>query len=105
MASWVTEFPPDLLSREKWFEHQSTLQLGDVLLVHDPSNFRGQWVKGRVIELIPSKDNVVRTVKLKTSQGRGEIVRAVASLIPLVEPNPHSLSISDLPISSSEQDP
>ena len=102
---WITELPPDLLPREKWFEHQSTVQLGDVVLVHDPSNFRGQWVKGRVIELIPSKDKVVRTVKLKTHQGRGEIVRAVSRLIPLVDSNPHSIPISDPHISCSGHGP
>lgn len=40
-----------------------------------------QWRRGRVIELYPTRDSVVRSVKLKTQSG--ELVRLVVKLCKL----------------------
>lgn len=43
------------------------------------------WRIGRIIEVYPGKDNVICTVRVKTS--RGELVRNVKGLIPLLVDN------------------
>ena len=63
------------------------LKVGDVVLV-EAGNNRESWPIGRVTELLPDQDNVVRAVKV-FSQGR-ESVRTVGKLVPLeiTEPAP-----------------
>ncbi|GFT68085.1 integrase catalytic domain-containing protein [Trichonephila clavipes] len=44
----------------------SNIQVGDIVLIGDDWKKRLQWSLARVIKLIPGKDGLVRTVKLKT---------------------------------------
>ncbi|GFX70900.1 integrase catalytic domain-containing protein [Trichonephila clavipes] len=44
----------------------SNIQMGDIVLIGDKWKKRFQWPLARVIKLIPGKDGLVRTVKLKT---------------------------------------
>jgi ribonuclease HI/transposase InsO family protein len=83
-SRWTKELSPELIQREKWFVHKDSLSIGDLVLVHDPNNIRGQWPVGRVVEIMKSSDNVPRVVKLALSRGRGELVRAISSLVPLI---------------------
>jgi hypothetical protein len=83
-SRWTKELSPELIQREKWFVHKDSLSIGDLVLVHDPNNIRGQWPVGRVVEIMKSADNVPRVVKLALSKGRGELVRAISSLVPLL---------------------
>ena len=81
---WMKEMAPELIQRDKWFVQKDSLSVGDLVLVHDPNNIRGQWPVGRVVEIMKSSDNVPRVVKLALSKGRGELVRAISSLVPLI---------------------
>ena len=57
---------------------------GDVLLVMTKDTPRGNWPIGRVLEVFPGPDNVVRVVNIQVG---GKIYRrAVHSLIPLEVP-------------------
>ena len=40
------------------------MAVGDVVLIKDIHTFRGNWSLGKVTELIPSSDGLVRRVKL-----------------------------------------
>ncbi|XP_011859693.1 PREDICTED: uncharacterized protein LOC105557134 [Vollenhovia emeryi] len=59
------------------FEHRQ-IKVGDVVLVGDECNKRIEWPLGRVLELFPGKDGVVRVVRLRTA--RGLLVRPVQKL-------------------------
>jgi hypothetical protein len=58
-----------------------TFKVGDVVLVEIENMKRIMWPMGRVLELIPGKDNNVRVVKVKTTTG--VITRPIQRLIPL----------------------
>jgi transposase InsO family protein len=75
---WIREFAPTILKRPKWFEDERPLAVGDVVVVLDEKTARNNWVKGRVVELIPSNDGKIRTVKIGTE--RGIRVRSVSNL-------------------------
>jgi len=57
-------------------------KVGDVVLVGSDDKRRIQWPLAVIVELLPGRDNVVRTVKLK-SQHNNTIIRPIQRLYPL----------------------
>ena len=80
---WVAEYLPNLMERSKWRVHQPNMKEGDVVLVVNDTAPRGQWLLGRVTKIHASKDDVVRSVRVKI--GDNEYDRPVAKLCPLEE--------------------
>lgn len=66
---WLKEYIPSLTTCQKWFRRGMDLIIGDLVLLVDENQHRGQWKKGVVEEVIVSRDNVVRQVRVRTSQG------------------------------------
>ncbi|XP_028174624.1 uncharacterized protein LOC114363174 [Ostrinia furnacalis] len=66
---WVREVLPDMLPRKKWNSEQVPLQVGDLVLVVDPSSTRNTWPKGIIHRVYPGKDGRIRTVDVKTKTG------------------------------------
>ena len=64
---WTSEYLPNLQVRSKWLEKQRNLQIGDIVLVLDESLLRAHWPLGRVMQVFPGSDGLVRTVELKTA--------------------------------------
>lgn len=58
-----------------------TPKIGDVVLVGSDDRRRLQWPLARIVELIPGRDGVVRTAKVKTQNGI--LLRPVQRLFPL----------------------
>jgi hypothetical protein len=44
-------------------------KIDDIVLINDSNEPRGNWPLGRVVEVCPSTDKRVRTVKVKTPTG------------------------------------
>ena len=57
----------NLTQRQKWFQPERNVQVGDVVLLAESMQQRSKWVMGRVLETYPDKHGKVRTVLLKTS--------------------------------------
>ena len=64
---WTREYLPMLQESRKWERPKENLQVGDVVLLVDENYPRRQWPLARIVEVIPSKDGWVRTVRVKTS--------------------------------------
>ena len=54
------------------------LQVNDIVLIVEPNMTRGQWPFGRVTQVIPGPDGIVRTARVKTKDN--EYDRPVAKL-------------------------
>jgi len=63
---WVREYVPLLQERQKWLGVKRNLQIDDVVLVVDESSPRNSWLLGRVQEVLPDRNGVVRQVRVKT---------------------------------------
>ena len=63
---WMKEVLPSLTEREKWFQEQPNLEVGDIVVLIDSSSPRSTWPTGRVIQTFPGTDGVVRSVKIQT---------------------------------------
>ena len=77
----MREWLPGLNARQKWFQTQRDVQIGDVMLVISPDTSRGNWPLGRVLEVYPGQDGHVRVVKIQV--GEGTLIRPVNKLCPL----------------------
>lgn len=87
---WTSEYLPTLLERKKWNTPRRNLAVGDLVLLADESFPRGKWPLGRIVEVMPSRDGLVRTVRVKTSctvatrakrQRKGEPVNGDGSIV------------------------
>lgn len=74
---------PSLTEIRKWRVNHRNLAPGNVVLVVDENSPRGEWPVGRITEVFPGPDGVVRSARVKTR--RGEYVRPVMKLCLLEE--------------------
>ena len=66
---WNRDVFPSLVPRKKWQVEKRNVIPDDIVVVSDPSAFRGKWSIGRVLEVHPGPDGRVRNVEVKTSTG------------------------------------
>ncbi|XP_050394219.1 uncharacterized protein LOC126812082 [Patella vulgata] len=63
---WLKEYIPTLQSRSKWLKPKRNLRIGDLVLVCEDNVPKNQWLLGRVTDVFPGNDNLVRNVEVKT---------------------------------------
>uniref|UniRef100_A0A5S6QXK4 Integrase catalytic domain-containing protein n=1 Tax=Trichuris muris TaxID=70415 RepID=A0A5S6QXK4_TRIMR len=66
-TKWLKEYLPTLQRRQKWTRDRPNSQVGDYVTIIDPSLKRGSWPTGRITQDHPGKDDVVRTVTVRTA--------------------------------------
>ncbi|XP_047500211.1 uncharacterized protein LOC125046476 [Penaeus chinensis] len=75
---WRTEYLHSLRMRQRKIEPSRNLCNGDVVLITDPHLPRNRWRLGRVIQVFPGPDGLVRKVRLHTSSG--DLIRPIVKL-------------------------
>ena len=83
---WKNEYLPSLreiLNRNE--RNENIVSLGDIVIVKNEQTKRSFWKVAKVVELIPSRDGKIRSVKLKvaTENGTTYLVRPLQCLVPL----------------------
>lgn len=78
---WSAEYLTTLQARVKWTDRVPNLQANDMVVVVDNQAPPLSWRLGRVIELMPGPDGIVRVASVLTRQGR--ITRPVVKLVRL----------------------
>jgi hypothetical protein len=84
---WKKEYLHQLQGRNRWLGVKRNLCVNDVVILYDECNRLG-WKLGRVIEIVPSSDGLVRSVKVMTADVDGskkEYSRPVAKLVCILE--------------------
>ena len=66
---WLHEYLPSLTLRSKWRAQKERININDLVLIKEDNIKRGQWPLGRIVELHPGEDGVVRVVTVQTSKG------------------------------------
>lgn len=64
----VTQRIP-LQVKHKWTQPKRNLSIGDVLISKENEGFRNKWPLGKGVQIYPSEDGLVRTVKLLMVDG------------------------------------
>ena len=74
---WLREYIPSLQEHQKWHKTQRNLQTGELVLIADDNAPRHQWPIGRVTNVFPGSDGLVRSgeVRAKGSTYRRPITK------------------------------
>ena len=78
---WMKEYLPLIGSRHKWFQPAKNLSVGDTVLEIDPKTPRRTWKIGRIVEVYPGQDGLVRVVDVRI--GGRVMRRPIHKLSPL----------------------
>ena len=82
---WRKEYLVSLQSRHKWKDIQRNMELDDIVLLKEPNMQRNQWPLGRIVDVLPGNDGLVRTVKVKIASAKEPLLRPVTKLVLLLE--------------------
>ena len=63
---WLHQYIPNLQIRSKWGQIEQNIKVDDLVLLMDEKSPRSSWPMGKVIEAIKGRDNLVRTVIVRT---------------------------------------
>ena len=76
---WTRDFFPSLLVNQKWHTEKRNAKIGDIVIVQDSKQIRGNWRLARVSDVFPSEDGRVRKVELQYKNEKpGEAVSKYA---------------------------
>ena len=67
-----------MVPRKKWNTGNRNARVDDFIIVADPSAIRGTWMRGRVTQVFPGEDGLMRNVKVKT--GTGSYLRPITKI-------------------------
>ena len=59
---WTRDYFPSLIIQQKWHTTKRNLKKGDIVLIQDSNQIRGQWKLGKVSQVFPGEDGIVRKV-------------------------------------------
>lgn len=76
---WSTEYLHTLQERVKWTDNPPNIKINDMVTIRDNTAPPLEWRLGRVTELLPGPDGVVRVARVLTS--RGTVTRPVVKLV------------------------
>ena len=93
---WSREYLNSLQARTKWQTKKPNMQPEDIVILRpEKSIFSCHWPLGRILEVFPGKDKLVRVVLVKTASGTYK--RAVTRLSLLFRPSESNQESQPLP--------
>lgn len=66
---WQNEYLTTLQERKKWRREKENMKVGQLVLIRDENLPPAQWKLGRIAEIVPGRDGLVRNVLVKTAKG------------------------------------
>lgn len=66
---WQDEYIGTLINRSKWTTTTRNMEVGDLVIVKDDNLPPLKWKMGRVQEVLPGRDELIRSVIIKTATG------------------------------------
>lgn len=66
---WHEEYLSGLVNRSKWLVERRNFQVGDMVILKEDNIPPMRWKLGRIQEVLPGKDNLVRSVIVRTVSG------------------------------------
>ncbi|XP_055837216.1 uncharacterized protein LOC129905699 [Episyrphus balteatus] len=78
---WSSDYISQLQKRNKWAEKLKDIEINDIVIIKDDNQPPCHWLVGRVTQVYPGTDGLVRVVSVRTS--KGEAKRPISKLCPL----------------------
>ncbi|XP_062538281.1 uncharacterized protein LOC134206570 [Armigeres subalbatus] len=82
---WKTQYLSDLLNRTKWTRSRDNISIGTMVLVKEDKLPPQKWRLGRVTEIFPGQDGIVRVVTIRTQDGIFRPISLLSGLSKLFE--------------------
>lgn len=82
---WTKEYLCELQRKKKWRDTHPNVIVGNLVTLKDQNLPPLQWRMGKITEIMPDKDGVVRVVHVKTATGM--FTRAIHEFAPLPSSN------------------
>ncbi|XP_070075741.1 uncharacterized protein [Drosophila takahashii] len=82
---WSSDWLSHLQARPKWRQEEENLQVNDLVIIKDDRTGPTAWKLGRILELHPGADGMVRVATIYTNSGT--YTRSVSKLCRLPIPN------------------
>jgi len=79
---WSNEYLILLQQRGKWQQRERNVSIGDLMVIHEENIPVSHWRLGRVVQVHPGADGLVRVVTLKTASG--SVKRPITKLSPIL---------------------
>ncbi|XP_049874500.1 uncharacterized protein LOC126372695 [Pectinophora gossypiella] len=79
--AWQRDYLHTLQQRVKWFKGQANVKIGNIVTIVEQNLPPLEWHYGKVVDIHPGNDGVVRVVTLRTAKGL--LRRPVAKICPL----------------------
>ena len=80
---WHNEYICRLQQRPKWLLPTKNFQINDLCLIKEDNLPPTKWKMGRIVQIHPGNDNLVRVVTVKTSDGTYKRNVTKLSLLPI----------------------
>lgn len=96
-SQWQETYLTSLQVRQKWFRFRENIRVDDLVIIQDENMPPTQWCLGRVIQIFPGLDGLVRSARIKTY--KNTIDRPITKLAVLLTP----MEVRD-PATSGEAD-
>lgn len=83
---WHKEYLSELNVRTKHSQNKPTLKIGMlVLLQNDDTNYKVEWTLGRIKEMHPGTDKIIRTVTVATKDGLKKRPTSKIAILPTID--------------------
>ena len=82
---WRKEYLMGLQERQKWDTARPNLGVGDIVLLVDDDVKRNMWPMGRIVEVFPGDDGLVRKVNVRTATSTVPLSRSVVKVVLLLK--------------------
>lgn len=66
---WRNDYLSQLQQRPKWLQQIRNLNIGDMVLVKDDRLPSWKWALGRIVDIHPGEDDLVRVISVRTAAG------------------------------------
>ena len=66
---WSRDVLPNLVPRKKWNAERRNVAVNDFVMMADSNAVRGRWSAGKILQVYPGEDGLVRNVQVKTASG------------------------------------
>jgi Family of unknown function (DUF5641)/Integrase zinc binding domain len=79
---WSAEYLTTLQQRNKWLRKEENVKIGDLVLLHDDQLPASHWKMGRIQDVHPGSDGLVRVVSVKFKNSI--LKRPITKVVPLL---------------------
>lgn len=77
---WSSEYLSNLQNRSKWIDQQENLKVGELVILKEDDLPPSKWLTGRIIEVHPGQDGLIRTVTVRLKCKHHTLTRPIHKL-------------------------